>query len=79
MEQLRSHRPEGEVVAKSADGTNFVSVSDDTLFARRVGVVFRMADGSIGTLGGHVVFMQNAAGKQYPAFWLESVPDSSLS
>lgn len=49
--------------------------ADGGTFAERTDQVLRMADGSIGTLVGAVVFMQNEAGEQVRAYWLEPAPD----
>jgi hypothetical protein len=76
MDRIRAQRPTGRVVATSVDGNTFATAAGGA-FAERVDEVFRMSDGSVGTLIGAVVFVQNEAGEQVPAYWLEPVPDSS--
>jgi hypothetical protein len=76
MDQIRAQGPTGRVVATSVDGNTFATAAGGA-FAERVDEVFRMSDGSVGTLIGAVVFVQNEAGEQVPAYWLEPVPDSS--
>jgi hypothetical protein len=71
MDQLRAYEPDGRVVATSSDGVNFTDVADGNPFARRMGDVFHMADDSLGTLIGSVVFTQGSGGTQNPTFWLE--------
>lgn len=71
MDRLRVHDPNGRVVATSLDGVSF-NTADGTHFAKRVDDVFQMADGSMATLVGPVVFMPNSDGVQTRAFWLES-------
>jgi hypothetical protein len=50
------------------------STDAGTFFAERVGDMFRMADGSVGTLIGAVVFVHDQAGMQVAGFWLEPAP-----
>jgi len=76
MDQIRDRGPAGRVVATSDDGSTFTTTLG-ALFAERVDEVFRMADGSVGTLVGAFVFVQNEAGEQVPAYWLEPTPDTS--
>lgn len=76
MDRLRAQGPTGRVVATSVDGSTFATALG-AAFAERVDEVFRMTDGSFGTLIGAVVFVQNEAGEQVPAYWLEPVPDTS--
>jgi hypothetical protein len=71
MDQLRAHEPDGQVVASSVDGIDFTAVTDGSPFARRMGEVFRMTDGSLGVLIGSVVFTPGSDGGQNPSFWLE--------
>ncbi len=76
MELLRVQDPNGRVLATSPDGVTFAT-SDGTFFATRSDEVFRMADGSVGTLIGAVVFVQNDVGEQVRAYWLEPSLDTS--
>jgi hypothetical protein len=71
MEQLRVHEPEGQVVATSINGIDFTAIADGRPFAKRMGEVFRMADGSLGVLIGSVVFSQGPGGGQDPTYRLE--------
>jgi len=75
MDQIRAEGPTGQVVATSIDGNTYATAAGDP-FAARGDERFHMADGSVGTLIGAVVFVQNEAGEQVPAYWLEPVPDS---
>jgi hypothetical protein len=76
MDLLRVQDPNGRVLAMSADGVTF-STAEGTLFATRTDDVLRMADGSVGTLIGAVVFVQNDMGEQVRAYWLEPALDTS--
>jgi hypothetical protein len=77
MDLIRSGGPAGGVVAVSRDGTTFAT-PEGVHFADRSDDVFRMADGSVGTRIGAVIFVQNEEGQQTPVFWLESAsPDPS--
>lgn len=71
MDQLREYEADGRVVATSIDGVDFVAVDGGGLFAKRIGDLFRMADGSVGRLAGALVFLQDEAGLQAPTFRLE--------
>jgi hypothetical protein len=71
MDQLRVYESDGQVVATSIDGVDFTAVTGGKPFARRIGDVFHMADDSLGTLIGSVVFTQGSGGTQNPTFWLE--------
>jgi len=71
MDQLRVYESDGEVVATSIDGVDFVAVTGGNPFAKRIGDVFHMADDSLGTLIGSVIFTQGSGGTQNPTFWLE--------
>ena len=71
MDQLRAYEAGGHVVATSIDGVDFIAVADGKPFAKRIGDVFHMADDSLGTLIGSVVFTQGSGGTQNPTFWLE--------
>lgn len=71
MDQLRVYEADGHVVATSTDGIDFTAVSGGDPFAKRIGDVFHMADDSLGTLIGSVVFTQGSGGAQNPTFWLE--------
>jgi hypothetical protein len=71
MDQLRVYQPDGQVVATSIDGVDFIAVTGGNPFAKRIGDVFHMVDDSLGTLIGSVVFTQDPGGTQNPAFWLE--------
>jgi hypothetical protein len=73
MGQLRNGGPTGQVLVASADGRTFATEAG-AFFAERVDGVFRMADDSVGTLVGSVVFMQNGEGVQIPAYWLGPAP-----
>jgi hypothetical protein len=75
VDQLRNRGPTGQILATSVDGRTF-STDAGTFFAERVDDVLRMADGSVGTLIGAVVFVQDQAGAQVAGFWLESAPDA---
>jgi hypothetical protein len=75
MDQIRLYGPTGHVVATSFDGCTFRRTDDGTLFAERTDELIRMADGSLGTLIGAVVFVQNDVGEQVRAYWLESASD----
>ncbi len=68
--------PNGRVLASSSDGATFAT-PDGIFFAKRIDEVFRMADGSVGTLIGSVVFVLNDVGEQVRAYWLEPVLDTS--
>ncbi len=74
MDLLRAHDPNGRVLATSSDGVTFVT-ADGTFFATRTDDVLRMANGSVGTLIGAVVFVQNDMGEQVRAYWLEAALD----
>jgi len=76
MDRIRDQGPSGRVVATSVDGSTFATAAG-AAFAERVDQVFRMTDGSVGTLIGAVVFVQNELGEQVRAYWLESAPDTS--
>jgi hypothetical protein len=76
MDEIREKGPAGRVLATSLDGSTFVTPAG-VAFAQRVDEVFRMADGSVGTLIGAVVFVQNEEGLQVAAYWLAPIPDSS--
>jgi len=76
MDRIRAQGPTGRIVATSVDGSTYSTGAGD-VFAERGDDRFRMADGSVGTLIGAVVFVQNEAGEQVPAYWLEPVPDPS--
>lgn len=73
MDQLRHGGPTGRVLAASADGRTFATDAG-AFFAKRVDGLFRMADDSVGTLVGSVVFVQNDEGVQIPAYWLGPAP-----
>ena len=74
MDRIRARGPTGHVVAVSVDGSTFVT-TDGAAFAERTDQVLNMVDGSVGTLVGAVVFMQNEVGEQVRAYWLEPAPD----
>jgi hypothetical protein len=76
MDQIRAEGPSGRVLATSRDGSTFVTPAG-VVFAERVSDTFRMANGSLGTLIGAVVFVQNEVGKQVAAYWLVPVSDRS--
>ena len=78
MDQIRLYGPIGQVVATSLDGYTFSRTGDGTFFAERTDERIRMADGSLGTLIGAVVFVQNEVGEQVRAYWLESASDTSV-
>lgn len=58
-------------MATSSDGANFVT-EDGEHFALRSANNFEMADGSVGRLGGTVVYVKDHEGQEKPVFWLES-------
>jgi hypothetical protein len=73
MVQLRVHDTDGPVVATSSDGVSFVSTSDGSLFAtRRSDDVVEMADGSLGRVGGTVIFVTNTEGREQAGYWIET-------
>ncbi len=75
MDVLRAQDPNGRVLATSSNGVTFAN-ADGTYFATRTDEVLRMADGSIGTLIGAVVFVQDDLGEQVRAYWLEQALDT---
>ncbi len=75
MDRIRARGPTGHVVAISVDGRTFVTADGGT-FAERTDQVLHMGDGSVGTLVGAVVFMQNEVGEQVRAYWLEPAADA---
>jgi hypothetical protein len=70
MDRLRAQGPTGRVGATSADGSSIATASR-AAFGVRIDDFLRMADGSVGKLIGAVVFVQNEAGEQVRAYWLE--------